>query len=288
MVSVKSPDGSNVDLTEKKDMEKAIIKSNKQKFQHSFHTPFYNFPYNKLFGFLGLTKASQQVLDGTFTPPTKATTHMKEFLKHLAMPQAIKDNPTEREISVESFTRYWRRAKENTSCYPRELSFATMKASSFNTYLALMDCIMTRIPLKTGYSSTRWQRCVDVMIPKKSNRTDIDNLHTICLFEVDANYAFKHIGRQMMFNAECHKSLAKEQYGSRKLHRAIDLALNKVLTNDILRQAKCIGAICSNDAKACYDLIGHAQASLCMQQQGIPKSAVKCLFSTLQHATHNV
>jgi hypothetical protein len=69
----------------------------------------------------------------------------------------------------------------------------------------------------------------------------------------------------MMKNAECHKTMAKEQYGSRKRHRAIDLAVNKVLTNDILRQAKRTGAICSNDAKSCYDLIGHAQASICMQ-----------------------
>jgi hypothetical protein len=89
----------------------------------------------------------------------------------------------------------------------------------------------------------------------------------------------------MMLNAEKHRTLAKEQYGSRKRHRAIDLALNKVLTNDLLRQAKRIGAVCSNDAKACYDLIGHAQASLCMQKQGVPQSAVKCLFSTLQQAT---
>jgi hypothetical protein len=92
----------------------------------------------------------------------------------------------------------------------------------------------------------------------------------------------------MMLNAERHKTLAKEQYGSRKRHHAIDLALNKVLTNDILRQAKCTGAVCSNDAKACYDLIGHAQASLCMQRQGVPQSAVRCLFTTLQQATHCV
>jgi hypothetical protein len=92
----------------------------------------------------------------------------------------------------------------------------------------------------------------------------------------------------MMINAERHHTLAKEQYGSRKQHRAIDLALNKVLTNNILRQVKCIGAICSDDAKACYDLIGHAQASLCMQWQGIPQSAIQCLITTLQSATHSV
>jgi hypothetical protein len=88
---------------------------------------------------------------------------------------------------------------------------------------------------------------------------DVNSLRTICLFEDDANYCFKHIGREMMKNAERHSSLAKEQYGSRKRHRAIDLAVNKVLTNDILQQGKLIGAICSIDAKACYDLIGHAR-----------------------------
>jgi hypothetical protein len=141
----------------------------------------------------------------------------------------------------------------------------------------LTDCIMTRIPLKSGYSPLRWKQCIDVMIPKKSNRTDVDNLRTICLFEVDANYCFKHIGRQMMKNAEGHGTIAKEQYGSRKKHRAIDLAVNKVFTNDIFCQAKRTGAVCSNDAKACYDLIGHTPASICMQQQGVLKTAVKCI-----------
>jgi hypothetical protein len=269
-------------------MERAIISSNKKKFQQSFGTPFYNYPYNKLFGYLGITPASKQVLDGTFIPPAEASTHMKDFLKHLIMPLAIKNNPTTMELSVDTFIHYWKKARENTACFPSEFSFATFKASSHDIFLATMDCILTRIPLNTGYSPQRWQRAVDVMIPKKTNRTDIDNLRTICLFEVDANFSFKHIGRQMMINAEKHQTLAKEQYGSRKRHRAIDLALNKVLTNDILRQAKRIGAICSNDAKACYDLIGHAQASLCMQRQGVPQSAVKCLFTTLQSATHSV
>jgi hypothetical protein len=31
---------------------------------------------------------------------------------------------------------------------------------------------------------------------------DIDNLWTICLFEVDANYCFKQISQEMMKNAD--------------------------------------------------------------------------------------
>jgi hypothetical protein len=92
----------------------------------------------------------------------------------------------------------------------------------------------------------------------------------------------------MMHAADTAGSLAKEQYGSRKGHRAIDLAVNKSLTNDLLRQLNCTGAICSNDAKACYDLIGHTMASIAMQRMGVPKAAVNCMFFTLQMAKHKV
>jgi hypothetical protein len=126
------------------------------------------------------------------------------------------------------------------------------------------------------------------MLQKKSGVTDLSALRTIVLFPVDCNYAFKHIWWKMMQIAELTKSLAPEQYGSRKRHKAIDLAVNKALTFDILRQLKRSGAICSNDAKSCYDLIGHTQASLSMQRVGVPKSVINCLFTPLQEAIHQV
>ena len=49
-----------------------------------------------------------------------------------------------------------------------------------------------------------------------------------------------------------------------------------------------LGAICSNDAKSCYDLIGHTQAAISMQRVGVPKSIINCLFTTLQEAIHRV
>jgi hypothetical protein len=104
------------------------------------------------------------------------------------------------------------------------------------------------------------------MILKKSGITDLSGLRTIVLFPIDCNYAFKHVGREMMKVAKSTKSLAPEQYGSRKRYKAIHLAANKALTFDILRQMKRAGAVCSNDAKSCYDLIGHTQAALSMQR----------------------
>jgi hypothetical protein len=75
---------------------------------------------------------------------------------------------------------------------------------------------------------------------------------------------------------------------SRKQHRAISLAACKTLTYDILRQLKRPGAICCNNAKSCYDLISHSQASLSMQQVGVPRAAVDCMFTMLQSAKHFV
>jgi hypothetical protein len=138
------------------------------------------------------------------------------------------------EITTEGHYYFWKRARENTSCYPAALSFSTMKVGALHPTILQLDCAMTNIPLKPGYSPKRWKNCMDVMIQKKAGHTHMSALRTIVLFPVDCNYAFKHIGREMMRLAEKTKSLAPEQYGSRKAHKAMDLAVNKALTYDLL------------------------------------------------------
>jgi hypothetical protein len=168
------------------------------------------------------------------------------------------------------------------------LSFASMKAGAMDGLISELECGLINVALSSGYSPDRWKHLLDVMILKKSGLTDLSSLRTICLFPVDCNYEFKHIGREMMRTAESTFSLAPEQYGSRRSRWSIDLAVNKALTYNLLRQLKRPGAIYSNDARSCYDLIGHTQASLAMQRNGVPKAAVDCLFTTLQNASHKV
>jgi hypothetical protein len=126
------------------------------------------------------------------------------------------------------------------------------------------------------------------MIQKKAGYTHLGGLRTIVLFPVDCNFAFKHVGRAMMEVPEKTGLLATEQYGSQKNHRAIDLAVNKSLTYDLLKIIKTTRVICSNDTKSCYVLIGYTTASLAMQRVGVPRCIVDCLFSTLQEAQHKV
>ena len=76
------------------------------------------------------------------------------------------------------------------------------------------------------------------MIGNSKGNYRVDKLHTILLYEADYNLMNKHVGRDMMNNAEKALILAKEQYGSRKRKASITHASNKRLTFDILRQKK--------------------------------------------------
>ncbi len=89
-----------------------------------------------------------------------------------------------------------------------------------------------------------------------------------------------------MVYAEEHGLLVDEQAGSRKRRRAAEVALQKVLTMDILRQQRKAGFLCSNDALQCYDRIVHNVAMLCLLSRGADPLALQSLFGTLQNAEH--
>ena len=108
------------------------------------------------------------------------------------------------------------------------------------------------------------------------------------LFEPDYDFLNKHISRIAMANAERFNHLAKEQYGSRKDHRAIDQGTNKRLTTDMFLLRREPGALCSNDARGCYDRIHLVVAGLAMLRQKIEESGIECMITTLQHLIHIV
>jgi hypothetical protein len=289
MVTITDDQGNSLDLTNKEDIERAIISNNEDKYKQSFHAPFLQPPLANDFGFKGLTPSAQQVLAGCYTPPVPIDPYVHDLILEWATPQPVRELGTQSmELSTPIYQRFWKKAKENISCYPDDLSFTTMKAGASSDMIAELECKLTNIPIKSRYVPSRWKKCTDIMILKKSGNTMLNALRTIVLFPVDCNFAFKHIGREMMKLGEKTKTIAPEQYGSHNGHHAIDLAVNMVLTNDILCQLKRTGAACCNDAKSCYDLIGHTQASIYMQRLGVPKHAISCLFGTLQSATHQV
>jgi hypothetical protein len=50
-------------------------------------------------------------------------------------------------LTLDKYVSFWKKAKENTSCYPDALSFATLKVGSKSSIISEMECTLTRIPL---------------------------------------------------------------------------------------------------------------------------------------------
>ena len=123
---------------------------------------------------------------------------------------------------------------------------------------------------------------------KKKGNFRVETARTIVLFEPDYNFLNKYNGRLAMSNAETFQHLAKEQYGSRRNHRSIDQGTNKRLTTDMLLLRREPGALCSNDAKNCYDRIQLVIASLALLRQKLDPSSIECMISTLQQLSHTV
>jgi hypothetical protein len=126
------------------------------------------------------------------------------------------------------------------------------------------------------------------MLLRSSGDIRSDKLRTILLMEADFNMNNKKLSREGMWIAEKHTCVAPEQAGGRHDHRAIETALNSRLVCDDSRFRRKAMAICSNDAKGCYDRIVHSIAYICMQRFGIPPQALKSMFTVIQKMTHHI
>ena len=240
-------------------------------------------------GPLGTGPASDAILRGEFVAPEGTDPHAVRLIQHLKMKQEVRDAPpVDLSLNVEEYRRGWQKARENTSSGPSGLHFGHFKAGAEHDGIAEFEAIMANIPYRTGYSPERWQRGTNCMLMKKKDNLRVDKLRTILLYEADFNQNNKQAGRDFMYNGEQHKTIAKEQYGSRKGLSANDHSLNKRLTFDILRQKKKPGAHTATDALSCYDRIVHAVAGLAMRQQGMPEGPIVCMFSTIQKLLHYV
>jgi hypothetical protein len=151
-----------------------------------------------------------------------------------------------------------------------------------------IDRLLREIPYRQGFSPELYQVITDFEILKKSGVYDVEKMRTIQLFVAQFNMNNKKTGRDVMARAEELGVMPKEQAGSRKHHRSVLSALNKVLTMDLLRLRRQAGALCSNDAKSCYDRIVHWVAALCLRRMGLQKEPTFEMFLTIQKAWHHI
>jgi hypothetical protein len=284
-VEILDASGNVLEFTSQTQMEEALLKELKIRFNQASNTPFQTDPLLRDLGPLGVSAAAKDVLLGRYSPPSSTDEWAAKLIPFLR--QAIPTAPIV-DLTPEQYAAGWKRVRERTSAGMSGITIPHMKAHGSSSFLSLIDSIMANLPYRFGFSPARWQRGLDVMIEKKPGVRLLSSLRAILLYEADFNQNNKRFGREALFRAEDANAVAIEQYGSRKHMSASDQSLNKALTFDIWRQLRQCGALCCNDAKACYDRISHNCASLCLQRVGAPEQPILSMFHSIQRLEHHV
>jgi hypothetical protein len=117
------------------------------------------------------------MLNGVFDPPPDTDPYVKMLLEGLQMPRQIRDSGRSNAcLPTPVYRAYWKTANSSISCHPGALSFASLKAGSIGDTVTAFECVMTRIPLLSGYSPLCWHQMLDVMILKYTGLTNLSNL----------------------------------------------------------------------------------------------------------------
>jgi hypothetical protein len=285
-VSLLNSRGEWEETTSKTEIEQGCAQENSRKYRQTENTPCMQGRLAQDLGFLGNSPASQEILDGTYNPPVGTNEYVREFLQQLKYDPNAKDDSPMEILTTEDYIDGWKKKKEQTSAGKSGWTFSHSKTCALNTETANFEATMAHIPYVTGYAPKEWRTGVNIMIYKKANLDRVDKLRTIVLKEADSNFNDGKMGRDMMNHAEKKNMIAKEQYGSRKGHCSIDHAVNKRLTFDLFRLYRSPGAVCSNDAKSCYDRILHSIAALAMKRLGVPEPPIHCMLTCIQQMDH--
>jgi hypothetical protein len=282
------PDGSTKECTTKADIESACLAENDSRFSQSLGTPFLSQPLLDDFGLLGNSDVSAQVMNGTYTPPTGTDDHACLLLPFFRKWDHVADFTMN--ITHDEFIQSWHRACKRTVGGLSHLHFGHFKAllAAESPDLIDLEVAILNIVVRSGYPLLRWHVGLNVMLLKKPGVYDVTSCQTILLYEPDFNNLLKILGRRTMLNAEKFRVLAPEQFGSRKSLTSIRQALNKVLTYDLIPQRRIPVAMCSNDAKSCYDRIIHSVAKLALLRCGAPEPTVDLMFDAIPRLRHHI
>jgi hypothetical protein len=247
---------NDIECTSRKEVEDILLRVNEAKIRACEDTPFMCEPLVSDFGYRNNTPASQAVLEGTYVCPPGTDRFAALLIDKLKRPPL---SPTatpfvpRKHITLEDNTRAWNKAKERTAAGLSGLHFGMYKAHAKRPRLSAFDASMRSVAYMTGFSYNRWKRGVDVQLLKKKKDFRAEKLRTILLLEADLNMNNKALGRDTMKLGERHNLLTKDNYGGRKGHRAVEVALNTQLTYDSIRGRRGRAIVMSNDAKGCYD-----------------------------------
>ena len=282
-------EGQRIECTKKEEIEEACTYENRRRFSQVKDTPPMQQEITRLVGFFAEKDFASDILEGTADLSIIQDRYLKLVLEFMRQPKIIQDcGLLSGTISIEEHIKGWKKQKRKTSSERSSLEFNDMKAAALGVKMATIDRNLRQLPYRHGFAPNNHRIFTDFQILKKAAVYDVEKMRTIQLMPAAFNMNNKKTGREIMANAERFNLLPDEQAGSRRNHRANLTALNKVLTNDIIRARRIPSVIIFNDAKSCYDRIVLWIAALAMRRLGATKESTLEMTKTLQLASHKI
>ena len=118
------------------------------------------------FGYIGVnTEAAQRVMDGNYECPPVSSPSARQVLQQMARSDIAKAaDDGSQEITIDEWTKFWKSSRENTASGPSAMNFGVLKVDAHSVILASLDCWMTEIPRRSGYSPSRWRKAIDAVL----------------------------------------------------------------------------------------------------------------------------
>ena len=253
--------------------------------RHPFPTPPMQEPLYSAFNGAEAEANSNDLLRGAFPSPSDDP-FLCSFLNNCRRPESLSSQPLR--VSTSDHVAFWQKMREQKGSEPHGLHNGHFKAGITSSLLAECDAMVRQIPFSTGFVPAQWKHLMNFAIEKKPGEKRVTKMRTIQMMNSEFQSNNKRVGKAAMAYAERNNLIPPGQFGSRKKHQAIDLALSKRLTWDLLLLQRRAAGWISNDAKSCFDRIVHWVAIISLMRYGIQWKTLRSMFDTLMQSAHRV
>jgi hypothetical protein len=238
----------------------------------------------------------QDILQGSYDREAigKLSEEAREWICQLRTKQFVEDGGAiSTFISTEDWITGWAKMRESTASAPgghyghyKRASVAACLPEEHTDYyyeLAKIYAKMCSLPLKHGFSLSRWSSCVDAILEKISGQPRLEKLPIIMLYEADFKFVLKLIwAKRLVWNAEYHKVLGNSNHGSQPGWQCADTLMEKLLVYEFARLTRTSVITVENDAKSCYDRIIKTLSMVACIAVGLP-----LLAAVMHNKTHH-
>ena len=274
--------GVKTKITDQSEVESAIMNNNSARFHLTNETPMMQAPMVSQLGYLANGPLAQTILNGELRDDVVMDDYTKKFLHFIGKRSTLPSLSSN--ISAEDFSTYWRSSKEKTASLISDRHFGHYKAASTRQLLSQYHASILSLASNFGLHLSRWTKGLTVMLEKSENDIRVEKLRAILLMEADFNFVNKLIfGHRMIQQCERYRRFPKELYGSRNHHSAYEVAVNRRLSIENMKQKRRNGIIAGVDAAQCYDRIVHSVATLLCRNEGASRSTLLLMFGAIQN-----